>query len=45
MMRWPDGGPGEPDLWDEVDSVIDRIQEPVEIPGQTLLNASEDDRG
>lgn len=29
-MRWPDGGPGEPDLWDEVDVAIDRIQEPLD---------------
>jgi hypothetical protein len=33
---------GEPDLWDAVDEAIDRIQEPLEVPGQTLLNASEE---
>lgn len=30
---------GEPDLWDEVDEAIDRIQEPL-VP--ELLNASEE---
>ena len=27
-MRWPDGGPGEPDFGDAIDEAIDRIQEP-----------------
>lgn len=29
-----------PGDWSDVDDAIDRIQEPLEIPGQTLLSAS-----